>query len=80
MSTRTALGRRTGDDHHLSGYDLFLLVLPMPLLLGFAAATATSIPLSAGAGLGSIPSAALLAYGLFVDGPTGSTREVEGAR
>jgi hypothetical protein len=42
----------------------------MPLLLGLAGATLTSVPVSTGAGLGSLPSAVLLAYGLFVDGPS----------
>jgi hypothetical protein len=58
------------DDRRLSRYDLLLALLPLPLLFGLAGATVTAAPLSAGAGLGSIPSALLLAYGLFVDGPT----------
>lgn len=70
MSTRTAHGNRIGDGRRLSRYDLFLAFLPMPLLLGLAGATLTSVPVSTGAGLGSLPSAVLLAYGLFVDGPS----------
>jgi hypothetical protein len=42
----------------------------VPLLVGLVGASMTAVPLSAGAGFGSIPSALLLAYGLFVDGPT----------
>jgi hypothetical protein len=41
----------------------------VPLLVGLVGASMTAVPLSAGAGFGSIPSALLLAYGLFVDGP-----------
>jgi hypothetical protein len=69
MSTRTARRTRT-DGRRLSRYDLFLAVLPIPLLLGFTGSIATSAPLAAGTGLGSLPSAVLLAYGLFVDGPS----------
>jgi hypothetical protein len=70
MSTRTTHGNRIDESCRLSRYDLFLALLPMPLLLGLAGATVTAAPLSAGAGVGSLPSAAMLAYGLFVDGPS----------
>jgi hypothetical protein len=70
MSTRTTHGRRNVDDRRFSRYDLFLALLPLPLLLGLVGAAITSVPLPTGAGLGSLPAAALLAYGLFVDGPT----------
>jgi hypothetical protein len=69
-------------DHRPSKYDLFLAVLPLPLLVEVGWSTLASVPLSAGAGLGSVPSALLLAYGLFVGGPSprsgggaGATRE-----
>jgi hypothetical protein len=70
MSTRTTHGSRNVEDERFSRYDLFLALLPLPLLLGLAGATVTPAPLSTGAGLGSLPSAVLLAYGLFVDGPS----------
>ena len=68
MSTRTAQRSRVvGSDR--SRYDFFLALLPVPLLVGLVGASMTAVPLSAGAGFGSIPSALLLAYGLFLDGP-----------
>ncbi|WP_152040797.1 hypothetical protein [Salinigranum salinum] len=70
MSTRTAHGTRLDDSRRPSRYDLFLALLPVPLLFGLVGGTLTSVPLSTGAGLGSLPSAVLLAYGLFVDGPS----------
>ena len=70
MSTQTTHGSRNVDDRRFSRYDLFLALLPLPVLFGLVGATVTAAPLSAGAGLGSIPSALLLAYGLFVDGPS----------
>ncbi|WP_372912976.1 hypothetical protein [Salinigranum sp.] len=99
MSTRTDHRERIGgsngrpggthdvgtSDHPLSKYDLFLAVLPLPLLVGLGWATLAGAPLSAGAGLGSVPSALLLAYGLFVGGPSarsgsgvGAARETPG--
>lgn len=87
MSTRTDRRGGIGDsngrpggtrdvgtsDHRLSKYDLFLAVLPLPLLVEVGWSTLASVPLSAGAGLGSVPSALLLAYGLFVGGPSPRT-------
>ena len=70
MSTQTTHGRRNVDDRRFSRYDLLLALLPLPVLFGLVGATVTAAPLSAGAGLGSIPSVLLLAYGLFVDGPS----------
>lgn len=70
MSTQTTHGHRNVDDRRFSRYDLLLALLPLPVLFGLAGATVTAAPLSTGAGLGSIPSVLLLAYGLFVDGPS----------
>jgi hypothetical protein len=53
-----------------SRYDLLLAVLPLPLVLGMATSALVSAPVSIGAGLGGLPSAALLAYGLFYRPPT----------
>ncbi|WP_156105576.1 hypothetical protein [Halobellus rufus] len=53
----------------VSRYDLLLAALPIPLLLGIGSGVLTDLPLAAAAGLGSVPSALLLAYGLFVHAP-----------
>jgi hypothetical protein len=55
-----------------SRYDLLLVLLPLPLALGLGWATVTAAPMSAGVSLGSVPTLALLAYSLFVGGPTAS--------
>lgn len=94
MSTRIGLrerdDRRTGnrDGHAVDGdgggrrfsrYDLFLAVLPLPLVCGLGWAAMTAAPLSAGVGLGSLPAALLVAYGLFIGGPSRpSAAAVEG--
>ncbi|MFC6824059.1 hypothetical protein [Halopelagius fulvigenes] len=52
-----------------SEYDVLLLLLPLPLMLGVVGAVLTSVPVAVGAGVGGLPSAALLAYGLFVKPP-----------
>lgn len=52
-----------------SQYDVLLLLLPLPLVLGVVGAVLTSVPVAVGAGVGGLPSAALLAYGLFVEPP-----------
>lgn len=51
-------------------YDALLLLLPIPLVVGVVGAVLTSVPVAVGAGVGGLPSAALLAYGLFVKPPT----------
>jgi hypothetical protein len=53
-----------------SRYDLLLVLLPLPLVLGLGWATLTAAPMSAGVSLGSVPTLAVLAYSLFVGGPT----------
>lgn len=50
-------------------YDVLLALLPLPLLAGIVGAYLLSVPLAFGAGAGGLPSALLLAYGLFVAGP-----------
>jgi hypothetical protein len=52
-----------------SRYDLLLAVLPVPLVLGGLASAVTGAPTALGVGLGGLPSALLLVYGLFVDTP-----------
>jgi hypothetical protein len=69
--------RRTSETGRLtveSRYDLLLAVLPLPLLLGAVGGVATSLPVSVGVGLGGLPAALILAYGLFVDAPTPGRR------
>lgn len=69
MSTRqTPTGEAMGPKFE-SEYDVLLLLLPLPLLLGVVGAVLTSVPVAVGAGVGGLPSAALLAYGLFVKPP-----------
>lgn len=52
-----------------SRYDLLLALLPLPLFLGTAASFALGVPTAVGVGLGGLPSALLLIYGLFLDAP-----------
>lgn len=52
-----------------SAYDLFLAALPLPLVAGVLAAATLSLPVAFGAGVGSLPAAAMLIYGLFVRSP-----------
>ena len=71
MSVRTnPHGGSIESETTLSTYDLLLALLPLPLAFGVLGATFTSLPLAFGAGLGGLPSALLLAYGLFVASPT----------
>ena len=51
-------------------YDLLLVLLPLPLLLGVVGAKLLSFPVAFGVGVGGLPSALLLGYGLFVATPT----------
>ena len=55
-------------------YDLLLTLLPLPLLLGMLGAHLLSIPAAFGAGIGGLPSALLLGYGLFVASPVSDRR------
>ncbi len=50
-------------------YDLLLILLPLPLLLGMLGAQFVAVPTALGAGVGGLPSALLLGYGLFVAAP-----------
>jgi len=59
----------------IARYDLYLALLPVPLIVGVLAALSTPLPLSLGAGTGALPSALLLAYGLFRDAPTAAIDE-----
>jgi hypothetical protein len=52
-----------------SRYDWLLALLPLPLLLGVLAATFADVQVAFGVSVGGLSSAALLAYGLFVDPP-----------
>lgn len=52
-----------------SRYDWLLALLPFPLLLGVFAASFADVQVAFGVGVGGLSSAALLAYGLFVDPP-----------
>ena len=70
MSTQSTRKTRIGTERRPTRYDLFLLLLPLPLLVGASWAAMASIPLSAGIGMGGLPTLALLAYGLFIGGPT----------
>ncbi|MFB6301312.1 MAG: hypothetical protein ABEH78_00390 [Haloferacaceae archaeon] len=54
----------------LSRYDLYLALLPVPLIVGVLTALTTPTPLPYGAGAGALPSALVLAHGLFRDAPT----------
>ncbi|WP_129112774.1 hypothetical protein [Halegenticoccus tardaugens] len=67
--------RRNGgiDPATVSWYDLLLAALPLPLVAGVAWSLLTSAPTALGVGLGSLPSAAVLCYGLFYDAPAGGT-------
>jgi hypothetical protein len=56
-----------------SRYDLLLAVLPLPLLVGASASAGLGAPAALGVGLGGVPSAVLLAYGLFVEAPVTET-------
>lgn len=52
-----------------SRYDWLLALLPLPMLLGVTAAMLTDVRVVFGVSVGGLPSAAMLAYGLFVDPP-----------
>lgn len=77
MSVRRAPAAGTVRGVRLSRYDLYLALLPVPLLVGVVVALATDVSLPYGTGLGSLLSAGVLAYGLFVDAPTGGRKEDE---
>lgn len=69
MSTKQTPAGETVVPRVESRYDVLLFLLPLPLLLGVVGAVLTSVPVAVGAGVGGLPSAALLAYGLFVEPP-----------
>ena len=58
----------------LTRYDLLLAALPVPLLTGLLVALSTDLPTAVGVATGSLGSAALLGYGLFVAAPTDDER------
>ena len=71
MATNTTPSDGTAQTNgSFTRYDLLLLAMPVPLIAGWAGAHAADAPVVGGMGVGSILSAALLAYGLFVDTPT----------
>lgn len=53
-----------------SRYDLLLWLMPVPLLIGALLVAVTPLPEPVGIGAGSLPSALLLGYALFVAAPT----------
>ena len=60
---------RTTDDVRVSRYDLLLAAMPVPMLVGWLGAVVVGLPTVSGMGVGSVFSALLLAYGLFVAPP-----------
>lgn len=52
-----------------SRYDWLLLLLPVPMLLGAVVAASVGVRTAFGVSVGGLPSAAMLAYALFVDPP-----------
>jgi hypothetical protein len=78
VSVERARPDRSIVDATVSRHDLLLLTLPMPLFAAAVAGVLTTTPLHLSVGAGSLPSALLVVYGLFVDAPaapaTGATR------
>ena len=71
MSTQNVQSDGSGIDGRTpSRYDLLLAALPIPLLAGVVGSTLLGVDPALGVGAGSIPSLALLGYGLFVGAPT----------
>lgn len=60
----------TVTESSLSQYDLLLGVMPLPLVAGLAVGATTTLPTVGGMGLGSLVSALLLWYSLFVAAPS----------
>ena len=71
MRTRTRVSDGAISDD--SRYDYILAALPLPLFAGVTAGHLTGQPLPLTVGGGGLLSAAVLAYGLFVAGPTGGS-------
>lgn len=57
----------------LEPYDLLLATIPLPMLAAAVTAAASPLRLVTAVGVGSVVSAALVAYALFVASPTGGT-------
>jgi len=70
MSVRTTQSEGTAVTTRLTRYDLLLVLLPLPLLLGAALSAFTSVPLELGIGVGSLPSALVFGYAIWVAAPT----------
>ena len=66
--SKTPTGQTVGPTPE-SRYDWLLMLLPVPMLLGAAVAAAVGVRLAFGVSVGGLPSAAMLAYALFVDPP-----------
>ncbi|KAB1193186.1 hypothetical protein GJR96_06895 [Haloferax sp. MBLA0076] len=69
MRTRTFSDSIVSD---ASRYDFILVALPLPLFFGVTVGTLTDLPVSPVVGLSGLLSVTVLAYGLFVAGPTAS--------
>jgi hypothetical protein len=79
MSVRDEFSAGRTDLEAVSRYDLMLAVLPVPVLLGAVGGLLTSVPTTLGVGVGGLPSALVVGYGLFVDTPELSgTSELSG--
>ncbi|WP_101294207.1 hypothetical protein [Halegenticoccus soli] len=73
MSVRNAQRSGGTGPPKVSRYDLLLAALPLPLVAGVAWSFLAPVPTALGAGLGSLPSAVVLGYGLFCDAPADGT-------
>lgn len=70
MSVRTTPSDSTAVTTTPTRYDLLLVLLPLPLLLGAFVSVLTSVPLELGVGAGSLPSAVVFGYAIWIAAPT----------
>lgn len=78
MSVRSVLEVRSGSAlERMSKYDLLLALLPLPLVVGIGIAAVAPVPTAVGAGVGGLPSALLVGYGLFGLTPDADTVRTE---
>jgi hypothetical protein len=57
-------------DQSFSRYDLLLALMPLPIVAGVAATAVGQLPTVGGLGFGSLLSALVVGYGLFLDNPS----------